>query len=300
MGKITMNGAAEVSVNSDTVFYGLFGDPVRHSRSPVMLCRAFAESGINAVYGAFHVAPGNLGEAVRGIRALGIRGFNVTIPHKVDVMRHLDEIDETAREIGAVNTVVNRDGRLIGYNTDGIGYVRSLKEETGNQIRGRTILLLGAGGAARGVGYALAKEQPAKLVFANRTKAKAAELAGELQGKVETDGIGMDEVDHIIEKADIIINTTPIGMSPKTDDLPVSPAGIRQGVVVSDLIYNPLITRFLKEAEAAGAVIHGGLGMFVYQGAYAFEYWTGRTAPVQAMRESVLEALEPAKAGTDG
>lgn len=283
-----------LNVNSDTVVYGVFGDPVRHSRSPVMLGRAFLEAGINAVYAAFHVAPEKLGDAVRGVRSLGMGGVNVTIPHKVEVMKYLDELDETARAIGAVNTIVNRNGALVGYNTDGIGYVRSLKEETGASVRGARVLMLGAGGAARGVGYALAKEQPSRLIVAARDETKAKRLADELGGAAATEGIGWGRIDHIIGEADIVIHTTPIGMSPNVDAVPVDPARMRPGAVASDLIYNPLVTRWLREAEAAGAKPHGGLGMFIYQGAYAFEYWTGRPAPAAAMREAVLETFEPA------
>jgi shikimate dehydrogenase len=281
-------------VDSYTALYGVFGDPVRHSRSPIMLGRAFAETGTNAAYVAFHVKPEGLGEAVRGVRALGLSGVNVTIPHKVEVMQYLDEIDETARVIGAVNTIVHRDGRLIGYNTDGIGYVRSLKEETGAKLSDARILMLGAGGASRGVGYALAKESPARLIVANRTAEKAETLARELGAVANAEGIGWDGIDHIIGNVDIIINTTPIGMHPNTDETPIDPAAIRSGTVVSDLIYNPLKTKLLLEAEAAGHIVHGGLGMFVYQGAYAFEYWTGLAAPVAAMREAVLETFAPA------
>lgn len=277
-------------VDSETNVYGVFGDPVRHSRSPIMLNRAFAATGINAVYTAFHVRPGALGDAVRGVRALGIRGMNVTIPHKVEVMRYLDDIDESARMIGAVNTVVNRDGAMVGYNTDGIGYARSLKEETGIQLQGARILLLGAGGAARGVGHALAQEGPDRLLIANRTEEKASALAKEI-GSAAADSIAWERIDHIIGNVDLIINTTPIGMHPAVEALPIDPSGIAPGTVVSDLIYNPLKTKLLREAEQAGAVAHGGLGMFVYQGAYAFEYWTGTAAPVEAMREAVLEAF---------
>jgi shikimate dehydrogenase len=278
-------------VNSETLFYGVFGDPVRHSRSPAMLGRAFAATGINAVYGAFHVRPDQLGDAVRGVRALGVRGVNVTIPHKIEVMKYLDDIDETARVIGAVNTIVNQNGALVGYNTDGIGYVRSLKEETGVTVKGANILMLGAGGASRGVGYALAKELPASLTIANRTVSKAMEVANELAAVSEARGIGWDEIDHIIGNADIVIQTTPMGMHPHVEEMPMDPSRLQSGVVVSDLIYNPLQTRFLREAEAAGAKTHGGLGMFVYQGAYAFEYWTGVAAPVEAMRSAVLETF---------
>jgi len=287
----------QIRVDSETALYGVFGDPIKHSRSPIMLNRAFAAAGINAVYTAFHVTPGALGDGVRGVRALNVRGINVTIPHKVEVMQYLDEIDETARVIGAVNTVVNRDGALVGYNTDGIGYVRSLKEETGAPIRGKRILMLGAGGASRGVGYALAKEQPAKLFIANRTEAKAADLAKELAAAADTESIAWETIDHIIGDMDFIINTTPIGMHPNTEAAPIDPAGIKPGTVVSDLIYNPLKTKLLEQAEQSGAVIHGGLGMFIYQGAYAFEYWTGMSAPVDAMRQAVLDAFKREEEG---
>lgn len=282
-------------VNSETIFYGVFGDPVRHSKSPVMLGEAFRAAGVNAVYGAFHVTPESLGSAVEGVRALGFRGVNVTIPHKVRVMDYLDEIDATASRVGAVNTIVNQGGKLIGYNTDGIGYVRSLKEETGSRIKDASILMLGAGGAARGVAHALAAEKPSRLWIANRSAGKAEALASELGGESECQGIAWDGIDHIIGKVDIIVNTTPIGMHPNTDEMPIDPAALREGTIVSDLIYNPLSTKLLEHAKQAGAKVHGGLGMFVYQGAYAFEYWTGMSAPVEAMRAAVLRAMEPPK-----
>ncbi|WP_274365529.1 shikimate dehydrogenase [Paenibacillus thermotolerans] len=289
--------SASFAVNSETVFYGVFGDPVRHSKSPVMLGEAFRAAGMNAVYGAFHVTPDALGSAVEGVRALGFRGVNVTIPHKVRVMEYLDEIDATARKAGAVNTIVNEGGRLIGYNTDGIGYVRSLKEETGASIEGSSILMLGAGGAARGVAHALAAEKPSRMWIANRSAGKAEALVSELAGSSDCIGIGWDGIDHIIGKVDIIVNTTPIGMHPNTEEMPVDPALLREGTIVSDLIYNPLSTKLLMHAEQAGAKVHGGLGMFVYQGAYAFEYWTGAPAPVEAMRAAVLRAMEPPGGG---
>ena len=177
------------TIDSHTILYGVFGDPIRHSRSPIMLNRAFQEAGINAVYAAFHVRPEELGDAVRGIRALGYRGINVTIPHKVEVMQYLDEIDEGARIVGAVNTIVNEAGKLIGYNTDGIGYVRSLKEETGIELKGKSVLLLGAGGAARGVAYALAKEGAGRIYIANRTKERALELADTISAFTEAIGL---------------------------------------------------------------------------------------------------------------
>ncbi len=279
------------TIDSHTILYGVFGDPIRHSRSPIMLNRAFQEAGINAVYAAFHVRPEELGDAVRGIRALGYRGINVTIPHKVEVMQYLDEIDEGARIVGAVNTIVNESGKLIGYNTDGIGYVRSLKEETGIELKGKSVLLLGAGGAARGVAYALAKEGAGRIYIANRTKERALELADTISAYTEAIGLGMDELGHVVDEVQFVLNTTSAGMHPHVDELPLPLELLRSHHLVSDLIYNPRITRFLREAEARGARIHGGLGMFIYQGAFAFEYWTGTPAPVAAMRQVVEQSL---------
>ncbi|WP_438446179.1 shikimate dehydrogenase [Gorillibacterium sp. sgz5001074] len=280
------------AIDSRTVMYGVFGDPIGHSKSPLMLNRAFEAAGINAAYAAFHIRPGTLKDAVAGIRALGYRGVNVTIPYKVEVMEYLDEIDEGARAIGAVNTIVNENGTLKGYNTDGIGYVRSLKDETGVKLNGAKVLLLGAGGAARGIVYALAKEGAARITIANRTAEKAVELAADMSAYAATEGIGTAGLDsRQLTAADIVINTTAAGMSPKVDELPMDTELLHGGILASDLVYNPRITRFLREAEAKGARIHGGLGMFIHQGAYAFEYWTGRPAPVEAMREIVERSL---------
>lgn len=278
----------EKKLDSHTIFYGVFGDPVRHSKSPVMLNRAFAETGLNAAYGAFHILPGTLKEAVAGIRALQFRGVNVTVPHKVEVMSYLDDIDESAKIIGAVNTIVNEGGRLIGYNTDGIGYIRSLKEETGIDLRGKKVLMLGAGGAARGVGYAFAKEGVSQIYLTNRTKSKAIELAAMMSEFGHVSGHSLDELAQLAGEADIIVNNTPIGMFPFVDETPMDTSLIRPGTIVSDLIYNPLLTKFLQEArDLRDAKIHSGLGMFIYQGAYAFEYWTGLPAPIIAMRDEV-------------
>lgn len=280
-----------LAIDSHTILYGVFGDPIRHSRSPIMLNRAFQESEINAVYAAFHVRPEELGDAVRGIRALGYRGINVTIPHKVEVMQYLDEIDEGARVVGAVNTIVNEAGKLIGYNTDGIGYVRSLKEETGIDLKGKSVLVLGAGGAARGVAYALAKEGAGCIYIANRTKERALELADTISAYTKTVGLGLDEIANVVDEAQFVLNTTSAGMHPNTEELPMPVELLREHHLVSDLIYNPRITRFLREAEVKGARIHGGLGMFIYQGAFAFEYWTGTPAPVAVMRQVVEQSL---------
>ncbi|CAM3244096.1 shikimate dehydrogenase [Paenibacillus lupini] len=278
-------------IDSHTVLYGVIGDPIRHSKSPIMMNRAFRETGINGAYMAFHITPDKLGEFVAGIRAMGIRGVNVTIPHKLDIMNYMDEIDAGARTIGAVNTIVNDNGRLIGYNTDGIGYVRSLKEEAEPNLAGKRIVVIGAGGASRGIVYALAGEQPESITIANRSVERAEELSQSFRTLADIRATAMDELQVACQEADIVINTTSVGMHPHMDASPIDGSWLKAGAVASDLIYNPLRTKFLLDAEQRGCRVHGGLGMFIYQGAYAFEYWTGQSAPVAAMRETVLQSL---------
>ncbi|WJH28289.1 shikimate dehydrogenase [Paenibacillus sp. CC-CFT742] len=275
------------------VLLGVFGDPIAHSKSPAMHNAALATAGVNGLYMPLHVRPEQLEAAVKGIVALGYRGVNVTIPHKEEVMKYLDVIDDSARLIGAVNTIVNDNGKLTGYNTDGIGYVRSLKEEAVQELAGKKIAVLGAGGAARGAIYALALEKPERISILNRTGERAEALASDLRrhGLGNITGSGMEEAAAVLASADIVINTTAAGMHPHIDDVPVNPELIREGAAVSDLIYNPLETRLLREARLRGCVVHGGLGMFVYQGAVAFEHWLGIPAPVETMRRAVLDSF---------
>jgi shikimate dehydrogenase len=276
------------------VLLGVMGDPIAHSKSPAMHNAALQATGVHGMYMPLHVHPDQLEAAIRGIVALGYRGVNVTIPHKEQVMQYLDVIDDSARLIGAVNTIVNENGNLTGYNTDGIGYVRSLKEEAVPQLAGKRIAVLGAGGAARGVIYALALEKPEQISILNRTADRALALAADLRGHGLGDisGNGMQDAQTVLATADIVINTTAAGMHPHVDDVPVDPAWIREGAAVSDLIYNPLETRLLCESRLRGCTVHGGLGMFVYQGAVAFEHWLGIPAPVDTMRRAVLDSFE--------
>jgi shikimate dehydrogenase len=280
-----------LAINSQTTLYGVFGDPIGHSKSPLMMNRAFKVCDVNAAYAAFHILPGTLEAAVQGIRSLRFRGVNVTIPYKVEVMSYLDELDNGARVIGAVNTIVNDNGKLIGYNTDGIGYVRSLCEETGMSLKGKRVLLLGAGGAGRGIAYAMAKEGAALILVSNRTQEKAYELAAYITALTEAKPIEPGEIAGIMDQVDLVVNNTSLGMHPNIHEIPIDPSLLHAKLVVSDIIYTPMETRLLKEAKAAGAITHGGLGMFIYQGAYAFEYWTGIGAPIHAMREIVLQSL---------
>jgi len=276
------------------VLLGVMGDPIAHSKSPAMHNAALQAAEVNGMYMPLHVHPDQLEAAVRGIVALGYRGVNVTIPHKEQVMQYLDVIDESARLIGAVNTIVNEGGTLTGYNTDGIGYVRSLKEEAVPELAGKRIAVLGAGGAARGVIYALALEKPERIHILNRTVDRAIALASDLRGHGlgEISGSGMEDAATVLATADIVINTTAAGMHPHVDEVPVDLTLIREGAAVSDLIYNPLETRLLRESRMRGCTVHGGLGMFVYQGAVAFEHWLGIPAPVETMRRAVLNSFE--------
>ncbi|MDA5108607.1 MULTISPECIES: shikimate dehydrogenase [Brevibacillus] len=278
-------------ITSKTQLVGLLGHPVSHSQSPLMHNAAFSEKGLNFAYAAFDVEPERLEEAVAGIRALGIKGVNVTIPHKVAIMPMLDEIDPLAQRIGAVNTVVNRDGRLIGYNTDGTGYVRSLVEETGIDLREQVVTMMGAGGAARAVAFTLAEQGVREIRIINRSRERAALLAEHVGTIVPTSVIDPADGKAAIADATLLINTTSIGMHPQVDEMPVQAEWLHPGLIVSDLIYNPLETRLLKEARACGARVHSGVGMFVNQGALAFELWTGQAAPAETMRDIVLQQL---------
>lgn len=271
--------------------YCVIGDPIAQSKSPLMHNRAFQELGLNAVYGAFQVKEDELAYFMQKVREYSIAGLNVTIPHKLNVMAHLDEIDQDAQELGAVNTIVNRDGRLIGYNTDGIGYVRSLKEEAIGSLEHKQIVVIGAGGAARGIVHALLKEKPASIVLVNRSLERAEQLVSSLHDHGILFIRPLDQLQDACSSADVVINTTSVGMYPKEEDQPAQGAWLQSGAVASDLIYNPLYTRFVEDAEQHGCKKHGGLGMFIYQGAYAFEYWTGKQAPVDVMRKAVLQAL---------
>lgn len=279
-------------ITSKTQMVGLFGYPVHHSQSPAMHNAAFASMKLPFAYAAFHVAPEALSEAVGGIRALGLRGVNVTIPHKVAIVPMLDEIDPLAKRIGAVNTVVNEKGRLIGYNTDGTGYVRSLVEETHIDLADQVVVMIGAGGAARAVACTLAEYAVKEIRIVNRSREKAQVLAELLSSRVPTAVIDPEKAGQAIADASLLINTTSIGMFPQVEEMPVAAEWLHPQLIVSDLIYNPLETKLLKTARGLGAKTHSGVGMFINQGALAFELWTGTAAPTELMRETVLKQLQ--------
>lgn len=279
------NGIGEKKM---TKIYALLGHPIGHSKSPLIHNDAFKASGMDAAYHAFDVEPNRVKEAIDGIRALQIAGCNVTVPHKITVMDYLDEIDDEARLIGAVNTIVNENGRLIGYNTDGRGYVESLIEESGATLANKRFLVIGAGGAARGIVTALVRHGIGHLSITNRTKERAIPLV-ELAESVGTEAmiVKRSEAEKEVNAYDIIINTTSVGMSPNVDDSPFNISNINEGKIVSDLIYNPLETAFLQAARKRGAKTTNGVGMFVNQAALSFEHWTGKRPDRKRMRRLV-------------
>lgn len=287
---------AELSLNGETRVAGVIGWPVRHSLSPPMHNAAFAALGLNWVYVPFAVAPERIAEAMAAVRALDLVGLNVTIPHKLAAVAHMDEISDDARVLGAVNTIVNRDGRLIGHNTDGPGFLRSLRE-IGEDVAGREVVLIGAGGSARSVALAVCRAGATRLSIVNRTVAKAEAVVALLREAlpgVAAEAVALEgqQAEASVRGAQVIIDSTAVGMYPHHVVDPVVPATwLHGGQVVCDLTYNPRETVLLKAAVAAGARTLDGTGMLVHQGALAFEYWTGEPAPVEAMRAALWRAL---------
>ncbi|ADG13325.1 shikimate 5-dehydrogenase [Methanocaldococcus infernus ME] len=276
-------------MDAKTKLVGLIGHPVEHSLSPVMHNAAFKDKNLNYVYLAFDVKPERLRFVVDGAKALGMVGFNVTIPHKVEIIKYLDQLSEEAKLIGAVNTVKIEDDIAIGYNTDGIGARRALEEEIG-KVKDKKIVIFGAGGAARAVAFELAKDN--FVVIANRTLEKAKKLAKEIEEKLNRE-VGYSDLNVDLEDVDIVINATPVGMYPNVNEKPiVSKERLRKDMVVMDLVYNPLETTLLKEAKKVGAKTIDGLGMLIYQGAEAFKIWTGVEPNIEVMRESILKVLK--------
>jgi shikimate dehydrogenase len=268
--------------------YGILGDPVAHSLSPVMHNAAFEILGMDAVYLAFRVSKPDLEAAIKGAKSLGIAGLNVTIPLKEQALVFVDVADEMATRIGAINTIDFSSGTPVGYNTDGIGSLQVLQETVGD-LTAKNVLILGAGGAARAIAFYL-DAKGAKVTLANRTKARAAQLAAQLGN---ADAIGLDaELKKHIQALDILINATSIGMHPHEEATLVTADMMHPDLVVFDIVYNPLETRLLHEAKRAGVrKIVNGVKMLVYQGAASFTIWTGVEPPIDVMERAVLNAL---------
>lgn len=303
-----------MKITGRTKVVGIFGDPVVHSLSPAMHNAAFEAMGLDYVYVPFHVKLDNnadLKKAVDGIRAMNIRGVNVTIPHKEKVAKFLDDLHESAEYVGAVNTIVNDNGRLIGYNTDVYGYINGLEADLELQgikdfsLRGKKAVILGAGGSARAILAGLYLEGFDSVIIANRDVKRARKLiSGANEKKVKNELIRggwkkisekarvvlLKDVSSHLHDADILINTTPVGMM-GIGTLDIDLDKLPAHALVSDIVYTPLETEFLRRAKRQGLKTVSGLSMLVFQGAEAFELWTGKKAPVDIMRKAALEAL---------
>jgi shikimate dehydrogenase len=281
-----------MDIGTRTQFCGVIGNPVDHSLSPTLHNAAFRAVGVDCVYLAWKVE--RIGDALKGLKALGnFRGASVTIPHKVAAVPFLDEIDPTARRIGAINTIVAEDGRLVGYNTDASGALRALREG-GVVLTGRRIVMLGSGGAARAIAFALAAESDVeKLVILGVDQQERRILVNDLRSQtslpVEDDGLDNDTLRRVLPDTHVLIHCTPVGMVPRVDDTCVPASLLHTELAVMDIVYNPRTTRLLREAQQVGCRTISGLEMFLHQAVSQFELWTNRSAPVDVMR-AVLES----------
>ncbi len=272
----------------------VIGWPIAHSLSPVMQNAALQKAGMDFAYIALPVAPADLPEAVRGLRALGFRGFNVTIPHKTAIIPLLDEVDAAARAIGAVNTVVLEEGRLKGCNTDAAGFIGAL-EARSFSLAGKRVVLLGAGGAARAVLWGLFQAGAAEIVIGVRNPQKARPLAEEFSryGTIRLFEWHEESFRHAVRAAELVVNATSLGMAPEIEAAPPIPwEEVQPGTFFYDIIYTPAETSFLRRAAAQGCPVLNGEGMLVGQGAAAFKLWTGKTADFAVMAEALHGALE--------
>jgi shikimate dehydrogenase len=284
---------SSIEINHNTKIVGVIGHPIKHSFSPMMHNYAFNKLGLEYVYLPFDISTTGLQDSLKGMVALGIKGFNVTIPHKERIIEYLDELSDSAKIVGAVNTVVNDNGTLIGYNTDVNGIINTL-EEYKERINGKTVSVLGAGGAARSVIYTLINHFNVKKInIINRTVEKAESLKDYFSSKmlfekIKTYELMPPDVTEILAKSKLIVNASSIGMSPDEDDSPTTiPESFNKKQIVFDVVYNPRKTKMLKLAEEQGAIAINGLKMFVEQGAKSFELWTNEKMPT----DSILEIL---------
>lgn len=280
-----------MNIKGSTNIVGLIGHPVEHSFSPPMHNAAFQALGMDYAYVAFDVNPSDVKSAICGGNALNIKGFNVTIPHKIEVMKYLEELDEVASLIGAVNTIDFKN--LKGYNTDGIGAIKAIEEVT--SVKNKNVVVSGAGGASRAISFYLAKYGVESLTILNRNVDKAQSLAGDVSSSGLIENVNADsisEINNCLKDADILVDTTPLGMDPYIDDEPIAKAeNMHEDLVVFDAVYNPNETVLLKEAIKAGAKPVYGIKMLLYQGAESFKIWTGVDAPVDVMENALRDTL---------
>ena len=289
-------------ISGATKNLGVIGWPIAHSLSPAIQSAAIRAAGVDYAYIAMPVRPEELAKAVEGLRALGFRGFNVTIPHKTAIIGCLDEIDEDARRIGAVNTVVNEDGRLLGRNTDVAGFLRGLSRQN-VAIMNKKVVILGAGGAARAVVWGVGREKAAKITVGVRNAEKAKSALTDFSGLADLEVCSWSDgrFEAALGESDILVNTTPLGMTPKIDEAPpVDWDRVRREAFVYDIIYTPGRTRFLREAETRGHRVLNGTAMLAGQGAEAFAIWTGIRPDEAVMEKALLNALREKEQGAEG
>ena len=286
-----------MAISGKTEVFAVIGDPIEHTLSPVMHNAAFEHLKLDFIFVAFRVTCDELENAVRGARALGIRGLNVTMPHKNAVTEFLDAADPAVKFLGAANTILNQGGKLRGFNTDGVGALRTLKNN-GVTLTGKKVLLLGAGGAGKAVAFALAKEV-GELCVLNRDVTKARELAGVLEPfgkKIVGSELSPKQIQQELRDTDVLINATCVGMVPYASESLVKPDWLKPGISVMDIVYNPAETKLIRIARAAGAKVIGGVEMLLHQGAASFEIWTQCKAPIDVMRNALLSKLSNAGA----
>lgn len=270
-------------------WYAVIGDPIHQSMSPFMHDTWFVDNELEATYISHHIQLEDLQEAVSSLKRLGCSGWNVTVPHKTAIIPLLDEIDETAKRMNAVNTVVVlADGTLRGSNTDGPGFAFALEEQFGTACASGKVLVIGAGGAARGICFGLLEKGYGPITIANRTFEKAAELANEVPNAI---AMSIQEAEAAIQDFTLIVQTTSVGMNFADAGMPLDPSTVKEGTIVADIIYNPLETAFLRTARENGAETMNGVGMFVHQGAIAFEKWTNTTPNTEKMIRKITETL---------
>lgn len=286
-------------IDAKTRLLAFIASPSEHSVSPIMHNAALRKLGLNYAYLAFNVGHKELKDAITGFRALNVRGFSVSMPNKIEIIQYLDELSSEAKFIGAVNTVVNDNGKLIGYNTDGIGYMRSLKEE-GVDVVGKKMTLLGAGGAATAIAIQAALDGVSEIAIFNRKDEffeNAKEIAKIINEKMENTNCkakvyeleNSKQLQEEIASSDILTNATDIGMKPYEDQsLIPDPSWLQSNLVVSDIVYMPRTTKLMKQAISAGCRNYNGLGMVMYQGAIAFELWTGHKMPVEYVKSQIF------------
>ncbi|MFS0655231.1 shikimate dehydrogenase [Bacillus sp. 179-C3.3 HS] len=271
--------------------YGLIGNPVGHSMSPDIHNAALKDAGIDGHYHGFQVEERDLADAIRGMKALGVSGFNVTVPHKVEIMQYLDKIDVTAERLKAVNTVRLEEGQLVGYNTDGEGFLHSLLDTLDQPLSELSFLMIGAGGAARAIYTTIADHSPKRFDITNRTIEKAEALIESTDAHITSNALTLSKAENRLGDYDVIIHTTSIGMYPNIDETPISLTNAKKTAVVCDIVYNPLETKLLNDAARLGLKTVDGVGMFVGQAARAFELWTGTTPDARKMKSIVIEKL---------